>query len=49
MDLAELMKNLHNIGDLFNTYQTIPVLVNNKKIVDVKLVDNKVLLILEDD
>lgn len=49
MDLAELIKNLHNIGDLFNINQTIPVLINNKRIIDIKLVNNKILLILEND
>ena len=49
MDLAELLRNLHNIGDLFNINQIVPVLVNNKKIVDIQLVNNKVLLILEND
>ena len=49
MDLAELLRNLHNIGDLFNINQIVPVLVNDKKIVDIKLVDNEILLILEND
>lgn len=49
MDLAELIKVLHNIGDQFNIDQTIPVLVNDKKISNVKLINNKVILILEND
>lgn len=49
MDLAELIKNLHVIGDLFNIDRTIPVLVNDKKISNIKLINNKVILILEND
>ena len=49
MDLVELIKVLHNIGDQFNIDQTISVLVNDKEISNVKLINNKVILILEND